>query len=161
VGAGRGLPAGGPLAGKLKVSINVSATQLGDPGFVTVVQAATRALHADRVELEITESAMVADIDVAVRTLAVLRSLGLRVALDDFGTGYSALGYLRRFPFDTLKIDRSFVHELDTNHEMQVIVDTILAMAGALGMRSIARVSRPSRRRSCCGPRAATRCRAT
>jgi diguanylate cyclase (GGDEF)-like protein len=122
----------------LRISVNVSATQLGSPGFVDEVQAATRGLAPGQVELEITESAMVADVDAAVRTLQALRARGCRIALDDFGTGYSALGYLRRFAFDTLKIDRSFVQGLDTNREMQVIVDTILAMARALGMDTVA-----------------------
>jgi diguanylate cyclase (GGDEF)-like protein len=122
----------------LRIAVNVSATQLGSPGFVDTVQTAARGLRRGQVELEITESAMVADIDSAVRTLEALRSRGFPIALDDFGTGYSALGYLRRFPFDTLKIDRSFVQGLDTNREMQVIVDTILAMARALGMHTVA-----------------------
>jgi diguanylate cyclase (GGDEF)-like protein len=122
----------------LRISVNVSATQLGSPGFVDTVQAAAQGLRRGRLELEITESAMVADIDSAVRTLQALRARGFLIALDDFGTGYSALGYLRRFPFDTLKIDRSFVQGLDTNREMQVIVDTILAMARALGMNTVA-----------------------
>jgi diguanylate cyclase (GGDEF)-like protein len=122
----------------LRISVNVSATQLGSPGFVDVVQAAAHGLGRGRLELEITESAMVADIESAVRTLQALRARDFLIALDDFGTGYSALGYLRRFPFDTLKIDRSFVQGLDANHEMQVIVDTILAMARALGMNTVA-----------------------
>jgi diguanylate cyclase (GGDEF)-like protein len=122
----------------LRLSVNVSATQLGSPGFVEAVQEAAQALRPGQLELEITESAMVADIDAAVHTLQALRSRGFLVALDDFGTGYSALGYLRRFPFDTLKIDRSFVQGLDTHREMQVIVDTILAMARALGMHTVA-----------------------
>jgi diguanylate cyclase (GGDEF)-like protein len=122
----------------LRISVNVSATQLGSPGFVDTVHAAARGLRRGRLELEITESAMVADIDSAVRTLQALRARDFLIALDDFGTGYSALGYLRRFPFDTLKIDRSFVQGLDANREMQVIVDTILAMARALGMNTVA-----------------------
>jgi diguanylate cyclase (GGDEF)-like protein/PAS domain S-box-containing protein len=120
------------------ISINVSATQLTADGFVERVQAAARHLPARRVELEVTESALIDDADAAVAALRKLRGLGFRTALDDFGTGYSALGYLRRFPFDTLKIDRSFVRDLSRDGEAQVIVETILAMARALRMRTIA-----------------------
>jgi diguanylate cyclase (GGDEF)-like protein len=122
----------------MKVSINVSATQLGQAGFVERVQALSRGLSPGRVELEITESVLIDDTDAAITTLAALRAQGFRIALDDFGTGYSALGYLRRFPFDTLKIDRSFVHDLALDGEAQIIIDTILAMSRALHMMTIA-----------------------
>jgi len=81
---------------------------------------------------------LIDDGETAVASLQKLRALGFRTALDDFGTGYSALGYLRRFPFDTLKIDRSFVHDLATDHEAQVLVETILVMAQALRMITVA-----------------------
>ena len=122
----------------IKVAINVSATQLGGDGFVERVQQAARGLRAGRVALEITESALIDDGDAAVATLQALRGKGFCTALDDFGTGYSALGYLRRFPFDTLKIDQSFVRDLSTDGEAVVIVDTILAMSRALRMTTIA-----------------------
>jgi diguanylate cyclase (GGDEF)-like protein len=120
------------------VSVNVSATQLTGDGFVARVAQAAHALRPARVELEVTESALIADGDAAVAALRQLRALGFRTALDDFGTGYSALSYLRRFPFDTMKIDRSFVRDLSRDGEAQVIVETILAMARALRMRTIA-----------------------
>ena len=122
----------------LTVSINVSASQLASPGLHQRVAAAARGLKPQRVELEITESALIDDADTAVATLQALRAMGFRTALDDFGTGYSALGYLRRFAFDTLKIDRSFVSDLAHDGEAQVIVDTILAMSRALRMTTIA-----------------------
>ena len=122
----------------VRVSVNVSPTQLAAPEFVDRVIEATLGLPPDRVELEITESVLVDDTAAAVATLNALRGRGYRIALDDFGTGYSALGYLRRFPFDTLKIDRSFVSDLTHDNEAQVIVDTILAMARALGMAAVA-----------------------
>ncbi len=124
--------------GRVTVSINVSATQLTADGFVARVASAAHLLRPGRVELEVTESALIDDADAAVGALRELRSLGFRTALDDFGTGYSALGYLRRFPFDTLKIDRSFVRDLSRDGEAQVLVETILAMARALRMRTIA-----------------------
>jgi len=122
----------------LSVSINVSATQLAAPDFLEQVDVAARGLRPDRVELEITESALLDDSDTVLQVLRALRERGHRIALDDFGTGYSALGYLRRYPFDTLKIDRSFVTDLARNNEAQVIVDTTLAMARALRMATVA-----------------------
>jgi diguanylate cyclase (GGDEF)-like protein/PAS domain S-box-containing protein len=123
---------------QIGISINVSATQLTAPGFVDRIANAALALRPGRVELEVTESALIDDGEAAVAALRSLRALGFRTALDDFGTGYSALGYLRKFPFDTLKIDRSFVRDLSRDGEAQVIVETILAMARALRMRTIA-----------------------
>jgi len=124
--------------GAPQVSINVSATQLDRPDFVARVAEIAAPLVPGQVELEITESTLINDADAAVAILRSLRDRGLRVALDDFGTGYSALGYLRRFPFDTLKIDRSFVKDLTRDGEAQVLVDAILAMARALGMSAVA-----------------------
>ena len=95
-------------------------------------------------DLETTESALVDDVGGAVATLRALRTKGFRIALDDFGTRYSALGYLRRFAFDTLKIDRSFVSAIVNEGESRVLVETILAMARALGMSAVAEgVERP------------------
>ncbi|MCA0242321.1 MAG: EAL domain-containing protein [Proteobacteria bacterium] len=122
----------------VSVSINVSASQLAAPGLPARVLAAAAGLRPQQLELEITESALIEDTEGAVATLQALRALGFRTALDDFGTGYSALGYLRRFAFDTLKIDRSFVRDLSHDGEAQVIVDTILAMSRALGMTTVA-----------------------
>ncbi|RZL34922.1 MAG: GGDEF domain-containing protein, partial [Rubrivivax sp.] len=124
--------------GAPRISINVSATQLERPDFAARVVALAAQLAPGQVELEITESTLIKDIDVALAILRSLRDGGLRTALDDFGTGYSALGYLRRFPFDTLKIDRSFVSDMTRDGEAQVLVDAILAMARALGMAAVA-----------------------
>jgi len=124
--------------GAPQISINVSATQLDRPDFVARVEDLAARLTPGQVELEITESTLINDADAAVTILRSLRDRGLRIALDDFGTGYSALGYLRRFPFDTLKIDRSFVKDLTRDGEAQVLVDAILAMARALGMSAVA-----------------------
>jgi diguanylate cyclase (GGDEF)-like protein/PAS domain S-box-containing protein len=125
-------------AGAPQISVNVSATQLDRPDFVARVEELVAGLAPGQVELEITESTLIKDADAAVAILRSLRDCGLRIALDDFGTGYSALGYLRRFPFDTLKIDRSFVTDLTRDGEAQVLVDAILAMARALGMATVA-----------------------
>jgi diguanylate cyclase (GGDEF)-like protein len=120
------------------VSINVSAVQLGLSDFIDQVRAATAGLGASRVELEITESVLMENTEEAVATLNILRAEGIHIALDDFGTGYSALSYIKRFQFDTLKIDRSFVRDLASDSEAQVLVETILAMSAALKMTAVA-----------------------
>ena len=127
------------------VSIKVSVTQLdGKQAFIDCVEQAACGLRPETVDLETTESALVDDVDGAVATLRALRTKGFRIALDDFGTRYSALGYLRRFAFDTLKIDRSFVSAIVNEGESRVLVETILAMARALGMSAVAEgVARP------------------
>jgi EAL domain-containing protein (putative c-di-GMP-specific phosphodiesterase class I) len=105
---------------------------------------AARGLRPETVELEFTESALVDDVDGAVATLRALRAKGFRIALDDFGTGYSALGCLRQLPFNTLKIDRSFVSDIVNEGESRVLVESILAMARAVGMTADAEgVERP------------------
>ena len=132
------IAAAGPLAG-LVVSVNVSPAQLRDAqalaGLRNTVLAAR--LPPGRLELEITESVFIDDADGALERLHALRELGVRVALDDFGTGYSSLAYLRRFPFDTLKIDRAFVSEVLLRADARAIVHTIAQMAGTLGMRTV------------------------
>jgi EAL domain-containing protein (putative c-di-GMP-specific phosphodiesterase class I) len=95
-------------------------------------------LEPFRLELEITESVFIDDVEGALQRLHALRALGLRVALDDFGTGYSSLAYLRRFPFDTLKIDRAFVNELMSSVDTRVIVQMIAQLAMTLNMRTVA-----------------------
>jgi len=128
----------GLLAG-LTVSVNVSPVQLQDPGFVDQVRQVLRAsgLAAHRLELEITENTFIADAEATLTQLHALRELGVRIALDDFGTGYSSLAYLRRFPFDTLKIDRAFVQEALGDEDSRAIVHTIAALAATLGMRTV------------------------
>jgi EAL domain-containing protein (putative c-di-GMP-specific phosphodiesterase class I) len=95
-------------------------------------------LEASRLELEITEGVLLADTGAALDTLERLRELGVRIAMDDFGTGYSSLSYLQKFPFDTIKIDRSFVGAIETRSEADAIVRAVVGLGRSLGMRTCA-----------------------
>jgi len=127
--------------GDIGVAVNVSPRQLRDPGFiVTLVSALTQArLEPQRLELEVTETIFL-ELNVATqKVLEQIQSLGVRLAMDDFGTGYSSLGYLRKAEFDTLKIDRSFVQAMSAdNPESTAIIRAIVALAGSLGMKTVA-----------------------
>src|SRR5439155_16993543 len=90
------------------------------------------------IDLEITESLLMSDVDESIRKLRALRDMGLRMALDDFGTGYSSLAYLSRLPVDTLKIDRSFVHGMTENADHMAIVSAIISLAQALRLKVVA-----------------------
>ena len=122
------------------ISVNVSARQLHDPTFVTVVtEALSRAgVSADQLWLEVTESLMITEPTQALSTLTQLNAIGVRVAIDDFGTGYSSLSLLQRFPIQRIKIDRAFVNALTSDEGSHSIVRTIVAMADALGADIVA-----------------------
>jgi len=126
--------------GLKKVAINVSARQLQDGALVGQIVEATRrhGIPATALEVELTESAIMANPDEAAGILQALRALGVRVAIDDFGTGYSSLAYLRRLPIDVLKVDRSFVMDADKNDDDAEIVRTILALGKTLGLEVVA-----------------------
>jgi diguanylate cyclase (GGDEF)-like protein len=131
--------ADGPV-GNLPVSVNVSARQFLDGDLVGDV---TAALERHRIpphllELELTESLLMANTERTIATLNTLKGHGVRVSVDDFGTGYSSLAYLRRFPVDTLKIDRSFVNEITTNAEDAAMALTIIRMAHTLKLDVVA-----------------------
>jgi EAL domain-containing protein (putative c-di-GMP-specific phosphodiesterase class I) len=93
---------------------------------------------AQRLELEITESVLLADGAATLATLHALRDLGVRMSMDDFGTGYSSLSYLRSFPFDKIKIDKSFVKDLSDTNDSGAIVRAIISLGRSLGMRTAA-----------------------
>ena len=135
----------------LTVSVNVSPVQAMSQNLLQAAMSALRrhGLPAGRLELEITESVFISDVPATVEVMRSLHAAGLRIALDDFGTGYSSLAYLRRFPFDTIKIDSSFVHELMDRHDAQAIVGMIVGLARALHMRIVAEgVERPDQARA-------------
>ena len=126
----------------VKVAVNLSPVQFRNAGAVPVVRAALAAsgLRPDRLELEITEGVLLQDSEETLAQLRALRALGARVALDDFGSGYSSLNYLLRFPFDKVKIDRSFVGDLDSavGGEGTVIVRAIIGMCRNLNIATTA-----------------------
>jgi diguanylate cyclase (GGDEF)-like protein len=124
----------------LRVSVNVSSKQFLEPGFSDVVRTALHGtgLSAVSLELEITESSLLRDVEVTVNTLRNLKELGVRLAIDDFGTGYSALAYLKRLPIDVLKIDQSFVKALTTDPADATITETIVQLASGLNLTTIA-----------------------
>ena len=124
----------------LKMAVNLSARQFHQDNLVAVVRKIlieTGMPPAD-LELEITESALIYDVESAITTMEELIGLGVSISLDDFGTGYSSLSYLKRFPIDTLKIDKSFITEVTTDPDSEVIVNTIIAMAHSLKLKVIA-----------------------
>ena len=122
------------------VSVNVSSVQAMSSDLTETIRQILERLGmpARRLELEITESVFLNESHTTIQCLRTLKALGLRIALDDFGTGYSSLAYLRRFPFDTLKIDRSFVRELMSRGDARAIVKTIVGLAGTLNMSTVA-----------------------
>jgi len=122
--------------GHTKVAVNLSAIQVASPNLLSTVIGALAAsgLPAGRLELEITETVMMQNTQSTLATLHRLRALDVKISMDDFGTGYSSLSYLRRFPFDKLKIDRSFIHDLSKAPDAFEIVRAVTAMARSLGM---------------------------
>jgi EAL domain-containing protein (putative c-di-GMP-specific phosphodiesterase class I) len=124
----------------VKLAVNLSPLQfrVGNV-FVSVKEALERSgLKPDRLELEITESVLLDKTDQVEACLHALRALGVRISMDDFGTGYSSLSYLRSFPFDKIKIDRSFVNGIENNPQTLAIVRAILALAEGLDMKVVA-----------------------
>jgi diguanylate cyclase (GGDEF)-like protein len=126
--------------GDLRVAVNVSPIQFRNSGFANIVfQALTRSgLPAHRLEVEITESVFLEGTTSTLDLLHRLRALGVRIALDDFGTGYSSLSYLRSFPFDKIKIDRSFITPVASDEGAAAIVRAIVDLAGAFDMETTA-----------------------
>ena len=124
----------------LKIAVNLSPTQFKSKTLVqTVVTAlASSGLAAQRLELEITESVLLHDNEATLARLHQLRDLGVRISMDDFGTGYSSLSYLRSFPFDKIKIDRSFVSDLAHGDDAVAIVRAVASLASRLGMATTA-----------------------
>jgi EAL domain-containing protein (putative c-di-GMP-specific phosphodiesterase class I) len=124
----------------LRIAVNISARQMADKGLVNfIVDSMTRrGLTAESLELEITESGVMSNQDHAEKVLNQLKALGFHLTMDDFGTGYSSLAYLKRFPFDSVKIDQSFVRGIPANRDDCAIVEAIVAMAQSLELKVVA-----------------------
>ncbi|MCB1013440.1 MAG: EAL domain-containing protein, partial [Microthrixaceae bacterium] len=130
----------------LAVTVNVSARQIAQVGFGDVVANALQSTGVShgQIHLEITEGALMHDVSSAWAVLRQAKALGVKLALDDFGTGYSSLSYIRRFSLDMLKIDKSFIDGIDSSPEDRAIVEHVVGMADALGMKTVAEgVERP------------------
>jgi EAL domain-containing protein (putative c-di-GMP-specific phosphodiesterase class I) len=121
----------------ITVAVNVSPLQFRQMDFVSVVERvlAETGLDPARLELELTESTLLGNVEIAESAMRRLKALGLRLALDDFGTGYSSLMYLRRFPFDKIKIDKSFVQSIEKGADAAAIVHAIVSLGRGLGMK--------------------------
>ncbi len=124
----------------LSIAVNVSAVQILAPHFIQSVDDILRetGLAPERLEIEITETALIRDPERAASTLRDLKALGVRLAMDDFGTGYSSLSNLRSYPFDKIKIDRSFIQAVDSNSQAAAIVRSVLGLGRGLGLQVLA-----------------------
>jgi diguanylate cyclase (GGDEF)-like protein len=120
----------------VSVAVNLSPVQFKRGNVTQTVMSALAqsGLSADRLQLEITESVLLLNNESTLNTLHQLRAIGVRISMDDFGTGYSSLSYLRSFPFDKIKIDRSYVHDLSSNKDSVAIIRAITGLANSLGM---------------------------
>jgi EAL domain-containing protein (putative c-di-GMP-specific phosphodiesterase class I) len=129
----RGLP-------RIIMSVNLSPRQFKDAGLLDDIADVLQAtgMAPELLELEITESMIMHNVDHAAEKAAAIKNLGVRLAIDDFGTGYSSLSQLKRFPIDTLKVDRSFVRDLPENSEDRAITEAIIALGKALGVTVVA-----------------------
>jgi diguanylate cyclase len=121
---------------RIKVAVNVSPVQFRQKDFVATVEKilGETGIDPQRIELELTEGVVISDADLAERSMIDLRALGVTMALDDFGSGYSSLIYLRRFAFDKIKIDRSFMESMEMTGESAIIIESIVALGRALGL---------------------------
>ncbi len=125
---------------QLKISINLSAQQFKTKNLAQRLFQITRdiGLNPELINIELTESTLVHDIDLGIHHLQTIQALGIKIAVDDFGTGYSSLSYLKDFSFDILKIDRSFIQDIDQNLKQQAIVQSMISMAHQLNLTVIA-----------------------
>jgi EAL domain-containing protein (putative c-di-GMP-specific phosphodiesterase class I) len=124
----------------VSMAVNLSARQFHSQNLANLCQRALgeAGLEPGYLELELTESAVMQNVEEAIETLQELKAIGLRLAMDDFGTGYSSLSYLKRFPIDSLKIDQSFVRNITTDPDDAAIAVTVIAMAHTLKLRVVA-----------------------
>ena len=133
----------------MRVAINLSVHQLNEIELVSRISAALRrhGVKSSHLLCEITESVAMQDINTTQRTLDALGRIGVYLSIDDFGTGYSSLSYLRQLPARQLKIDRSFIKDLDTGSHARAVVDAVVRLAHALGLRVVAEGVETARQR--------------
>jgi diguanylate cyclase (GGDEF)-like protein/PAS domain S-box-containing protein len=126
--------------GSLRIAVNLSARQFAQPGLVREIARVLEetGLAPNSLEIELTESLVMVDVEAAIRIMGELKRMGVKLSIDDFGTGYSSLSYLRRFPVDVLKIDRSFVRDIASSEDDAAMVGAIIELARGLRMRVIA-----------------------
>jgi diguanylate cyclase (GGDEF)-like protein len=124
----------------VRVAVNLSTVQVRNRDLYDQVRQALEAAHLppDRLELEVTESLLLVETEMTLLTLHNIRNLGVHISMDDFGTGYSSLSYLRLFPFDKIKIDRSFVKDLSEKHDSRAIVSAVVGLGRSLGISTTA-----------------------
>jgi diguanylate cyclase len=124
----------------VRVAVNLSAAQFRHQNILQVIRTALDAAHLDgrALEIELTESTLMTNLEDSVASLRQLRSMGISIAIDDFGTGYSSLSYLRKLPIDKLKIDRSFVRDITTSRTDELIVRAIISLAHSVGLHVVA-----------------------
>lgn len=124
----------------IRIAVNISAKHFQDPNFSAQVKRTLEltGLSPNYLEIEITENCLLSDINTSIQTMKELKGMGVRIAIDDFGTGYSAFNYLKLFPIDALKIDRSFISDLETDANGQLIVAAIINLVHDLGIQVIA-----------------------
>jgi EAL domain-containing protein (putative c-di-GMP-specific phosphodiesterase class I) len=122
------------------MSVNLSMRQLNDESLVPEIQSvlAETGMDPEMLELEVTESSIMSNSARAVKMLTAIKDLGVKLAIDDFGTGYSSLAHLKRFPIDTLKVDRSFIREVPNDKEDKAIAEAIIAMGKTLSLTVVA-----------------------
>lgn len=126
--------------GHFRMAVNVSVRQFSQPDLVEYIASilSETGLEAHRLDIELTESLIMSDVDRSIDVLQRLKAIGVHMSIDDFGTGYSSLAYLKRFPIDMLKIDQAFVRDIETSTDDVAIVKAIISMAHSLGVRVIA-----------------------
>lgn len=124
----------------IRMAVNISGLQFKQQSLIPVVQQALRqsGIEARYLELELTESSIMQNVDQVNETLVRLKEIGVHLSVDDFGTGYSSMSYLKRFPLDALKIDRSFVMDITTDPNDAAIIKAIIALARSLGLKTVA-----------------------
>ena len=123
-----------------KIAVNLSSLQFSQPNLIGAIQRtlSDTGLPAKHLELELTESIIMKNLEATIKVLEELKDMGISISVDDFGTGYSSLNYLKRFPLDELKIDKSFIVDIDTDAHNAGIVTAIIAMAKSLGLTLVA-----------------------